>query len=382
MTEEKRNNPEIVSSSFISSNHLKTDFSPQDIFPKNNEAGKAIDDPDVLNPDLVFPLSVNYDYKYNGKEWQDEFGLNMYDMDMRMYDPAIARWVVMDPVIHHSMSPYNAFDNNPIFWADSSGADGENTSTDSSSTGITMMGIPLESMGVARIEVYGLGDGSQFNKSSNSNKNNSTAKDLARSGSGIDDIRFRDKEGNLIATFETATIDEDVYLPFTMPKGGDTNININTLLRLAGVDLEDIDVVGVGGTWDFTFGMGGGKGIEYVYFLDGENKGTWQSFIVERGNVGLNGSLGAYAIVGDYYNDKALTTSDYAGTSFSLNVGIKGAWIGSYGKFWAPKDISSDKLDLKSGFNTSLRSWTGYTVGGGAGAGAQWSKQNTTIYNP
>lgn len=56
-----------------------------------------------------------YDYKYNGKEWQDELGLNMYDMDMRMYDPAIARWVVMDPVIHHSLSPYNAFDNNPVY---------------------------------------------------------------------------------------------------------------------------------------------------------------------------------------------------------------------------------------------------------------------------
>ncbi len=174
----------VVTSDFSSLNRLKTDFSPQDIFPKNNEAGKAIDDPDVLNPDLVFPLSVNYDYKYNGKEWQDEFGLNMYDMDMRMYDPAIARWVVMDPVIHHSMSPYNAFDNNPVFWADPSGADGENTSTstDSSSTGITMMGIPLESMGVARIEVYGLGDGSQFNKSSNSNNDKKSNSSNPNSG--------------------------------------------------------------------------------------------------------------------------------------------------------------------------------------------------------
>src|SRR5690606_33416150 len=36
---------------------------------------------------------------------------------------AIARWVVMDPVIHHDMSPYNAFDNNPVYWADPSGAD-------------------------------------------------------------------------------------------------------------------------------------------------------------------------------------------------------------------------------------------------------------------
>jgi len=75
---------------------------------------------------IIAPIANNpYKYKYNGKEWQDELGLGMYDMDMRQYDPAIARWVVMDPVIHHSVSPYSAFDNNPVFWADPSGADSE-----------------------------------------------------------------------------------------------------------------------------------------------------------------------------------------------------------------------------------------------------------------
>ncbi len=67
----------------------------------------------------------NYQYKLNGKEWQDELGLNIYAMDMRQYDPAIARWIVQDPVIHHNFSPYTAFDNNPVFWADPSGADSE-----------------------------------------------------------------------------------------------------------------------------------------------------------------------------------------------------------------------------------------------------------------
>lgn len=66
-----------------------------------------------------------YQYKYNGKEFQDELGLNMYDMDMRDYDPAIGRWVVQDPVVHHNFSSYNAFDNNPVFWADPSGADSQ-----------------------------------------------------------------------------------------------------------------------------------------------------------------------------------------------------------------------------------------------------------------
>ena len=63
-------------------------------------------------------------FGYNGKELEESLGLNLMEMDVRSYDPAIARWTGIDPVTHHSMSPYVAFDNNPVFWADPSGADG------------------------------------------------------------------------------------------------------------------------------------------------------------------------------------------------------------------------------------------------------------------
>ncbi len=82
---------------------------------------KATPEPNIVKPG--YALETEYQYKYNGKEWQDELGLNMYAMDMRQYDPAIARWVVHDPIVHHSMSPYNAFDGNPVFWADPSGGE-------------------------------------------------------------------------------------------------------------------------------------------------------------------------------------------------------------------------------------------------------------------
>src|SRR5690606_27435464 len=64
-------------------------------------------------------------YKYNGKEYEDSFGSNIYEMDLRQYDPAIGRWLVQDPVIHHEFSPYSAFDNNPVYWSDPSGADAD-----------------------------------------------------------------------------------------------------------------------------------------------------------------------------------------------------------------------------------------------------------------
>ena len=56
-------------------------------------------------------------------------------MNLRMYDPALARWMVQDPVVHYTKSPYNAFDNNPVYFADPSGAtnEGSNESTQVSS---------------------------------------------------------------------------------------------------------------------------------------------------------------------------------------------------------------------------------------------------------
>lgn len=73
----------------------------------------------------IKPKATPYKYRFNGQEWQDELGLNSYMMDLRQYDPAIARWTVIDPVDHLSLSPYNAFDNNPVFWADPSGGDSQ-----------------------------------------------------------------------------------------------------------------------------------------------------------------------------------------------------------------------------------------------------------------
>ncbi|WP_298507489.1 RHS repeat-associated core domain-containing protein [uncultured Kordia sp.] len=72
----------------------------------------------------------DHNYGYNGIEESAELGLNVLEMDMRQYDPAIARWIVIDPVTHFDYSPYQAFDNNPIYWADPSGADAVDFATD------------------------------------------------------------------------------------------------------------------------------------------------------------------------------------------------------------------------------------------------------------
>lgn len=62
-------------------------------------------------------------YLYNGKELQE--GIGQYDYGVRLYDPAIARWNVIDPMAenHYDTNPYHYVLNNPMLYMDYMGLD-------------------------------------------------------------------------------------------------------------------------------------------------------------------------------------------------------------------------------------------------------------------
>ena len=67
--------------------------------------------------------NLGQQYKFGGKEYQPELGLDWYDVSARNYDPALGRWMNIDPLADFmkSESPYEYAFNNPIYYIDTDG---------------------------------------------------------------------------------------------------------------------------------------------------------------------------------------------------------------------------------------------------------------------
>ena len=68
-----------------------------------------------------------YRFGLNGMEKDNEVkGTgNSYTTYFRSYDPRVGRWLSIDPVTHSWQTPYGAFNNNPTYFTDPTGAKGD-----------------------------------------------------------------------------------------------------------------------------------------------------------------------------------------------------------------------------------------------------------------
>ncbi|UOB19000.1 DUF6443 domain-containing protein [Abyssalbus ytuae] len=66
---------------------------------------------------------THHPYTYNGKEVQEELGVNWHDFDTRNYDVALGRWMNIDPLAEEMtrFSPYTFAFDNPIYFIDPDG---------------------------------------------------------------------------------------------------------------------------------------------------------------------------------------------------------------------------------------------------------------------
>ncbi|WP_281337288.1 RHS repeat-associated core domain-containing protein [Flavobacterium eburneipallidum] len=126
-----KNSSGVYSYVFNYKDHLgNTRISYQDI---NNDG--TIANNEILEESNYYPFGLkhkgynsnnaqlDYKYKYNGKELQDELELNLYDYGARNYAPALGSWMNVDPLAQKmpGVSPYTYCLNNPIVLTDPDG---------------------------------------------------------------------------------------------------------------------------------------------------------------------------------------------------------------------------------------------------------------------
>jgi RHS repeat-associated protein len=307
-------------------------------------------------------------YKYNGKEFQDELGLNMTAMDFRQYDSALGRFNAIDALaeLSYSVTPNHFGYNNPNYWADPSGLISEeaikamwNNSANNASTTWTN------------------GGGGNFDSSAGNGWVNADSGTFNEYTFSLPEVKVGSKSSNWASKFEQHTYDNSPFYKHDDPykPAGDTNAVLGVVA--SGVEgLSGLTRVGTNATL-YTPGAAGRVfyGNQYVSTFGLSKIGT----AIGRGSFAAGVIMDGVGMYNYYQNPTSSHVVSPAKMGLNATIGYIGLEGGPPGAilsgiyFLGDAFIPGTTQEPGGGWPAAIEAGARNTEGNRAILGSSWS---------
>lgn len=231
----------------------------------------------------IEPVLANpYKYKYNGKELQDELGLNMTSMDFRLYDNAIGRFNVVDPLaeIDHNMSPYVFSRNNPVFFNDPTGLNSDYEDGDDTDWNAGLVGVD------DTVKPPGFGGG--LVSQSDMTSGDPMGGELREAVVSNNYKEGYDIHGRIDDEWEGTYFDRDNYGRGANPYSPSTDWRYSLAICAAPavVVLAEVGAIGAAATYLYTSATAALSQITLSSATIGVTTNTFSQYLANQGNIG------------------------------------------------------------------------------------------------